>query len=246
MVEEERIRKSSDMSVPKLDKIRFAIGSKTQRHSSSWAITFNKSDVYVGARYVMGTMKISLHESGHCKLALDRKHWQHLADLGIAVRNDWAFVRWKKSPTPVSGAVHVMSVTFPSDFQLLNAPRVRENKPVIYLEPAPTGQAIEVGLFYSKEPPASLGAKLEKTGLPMFNAQLENGEFVSVVGRVVRFDKTQYEGLSGTAKPLAKDVVPEPGEEVRDLSATLFNKPKDFETLLVTEVTGFTLRRGAA
>jgi hypothetical protein len=33
-----------------------------------------KSDYYIGARSVFGSIKISLHESGVCRLALTEKH----------------------------------------------------------------------------------------------------------------------------------------------------------------------------
>lgn len=232
------------VDIPKLDKIRFGVGSKAQRRSSLWVIVCNKDDVYVGVRGLTGLIKVSLHKFGGSSVAFSRRYLEQVASAGLDVPSDRAFVRWKRSATPTSGAVHVMSILFPSDFLLLNAPPQLLTKPVYYLKPAPQGHAIEIGLFYSKEPPATLGDKLAKISIPMFNAQLPCGEYVSLVGRIVPFDKTQYDGLKGTLKRLRKDAIPEFGQEWKNVSAMLFNEPNDGEALQLIELTGFTFRRG--
>ena len=48
--------------------LRFALGIAEGNHPSSWAMWGHKSDFYLGARSVLGSIKISLHKT-ECRVA---------------------------------------------------------------------------------------------------------------------------------------------------------------------------------
>ena len=50
-------------------KIKFAVGSHDSPLSAVWVVSASGSDVYVGARHVMQSIKLSLHRSGRWNLA---------------------------------------------------------------------------------------------------------------------------------------------------------------------------------
>jgi hypothetical protein len=76
------------------DKVRFAVGKPGGHHSSVWVTRANRSDFYIGARTVMGSTKISLHESGICRLGLTASHFDLAVEQGlIPAEEDRAFVK---------------------------------------------------------------------------------------------------------------------------------------------------------
>ena len=231
-----------------LNIIRFGVGAKDKPYSSVWVAFTNNNDLYLGVRGLTGAIKVSLHESELCRLAVDEQYWTNLADHGVAVQRDRAIVKWRRSSTPETGVVHVLSLLFPTDFLRLYRKPLRLNKPVFYIEPAPEGHAIEFGFFYSKEGPETLEEKLLSIGTPMFNTCLLNGEFVSMISREIPFgpeNMPPFPNRTSDVEPLSKDALPGPGENIQNLSAMLFDRPKDGGILSIVQVDGLTISRDA-
>ncbi len=51
------------------NSIRFGVKDNNGRRSSSWKLWSNRSDIYMSARPLRGTVKLSLHESGNWQLS---------------------------------------------------------------------------------------------------------------------------------------------------------------------------------
>jgi hypothetical protein len=229
------------------DNIRFGVCRKDGKHSGIWtAFGSSKGDYYIGARSIMGSTKISLHASGVCRLALTETQMKLLDAQDLEQPTDRAFVKWRRATTPASGAVHVASVLFPLDYLHLNAPQGTAKKPIFLFEASEPGHAVEFG-FFSRMPTAALEQKLVRIGKPLFRTDLDNGESVSMVVRLVEFDPnvlpTSDRLNKGRRLLLDGDALPEPGTEEHGLTAALWNKPKDRETLRIIEIGGITLAR---
>jgi hypothetical protein len=230
-------------------KFRFAVGDPEHNFSTTWSAFGHRNEYYLGARAFMGSTKISLHNSGTCRVAIIDTQFEELAIRGLPRPADRALTKWKRKPTPDVGAVHVASVVFPTDYlKKTDTPIGTAKKPLTIFSPAPSGSAVEVGFFYSREPAEALEPKLVKIGKPLIRATLDNGESVSIVVRQAKFDpaflptREKSEGI----KKLVHVVIPV-GAEMSDLTAAVWNSPADDGTgcLYIVEVGGVAARRNS-
>jgi hypothetical protein len=223
------------------DKARFAVGRPGESYSGSWAFWGHKNEFYIGARSILGSTKISLHSSGICRLALTEQHVKLLIAQGLPLPPDRAFVKWRRSPTPPEGASFVVVLVFPTDYLRLAEPEATYKKPMVFLEPAGAGKALEVGFFYSRESAASLEPKFLAIGKPLFYTDLDNGDVVWMVVREVEFDATTLPSSekfnSAGMRLLDREALTAAGER-SNLNAILWNSPKDEEALRVIEIGG--------
>jgi hypothetical protein len=164
---------------------RFAVGSVETGYSTQWAAFGTSNEYYIGARHAMGSSKLSLHQSGICRVAMTEKHFHSLSGDGLTQPPDRALIKWKRAPTPDIGAAHVVSIIFPTEFlKSPNEPQGTPKKPLIIFGAAPPGKAVEIGFFYSREDSATLGPKLLEIGQPIICTQLDDREMITVVARV--------------------------------------------------------------
>lgn len=228
------------------NNIRFGVCRKDGKHSGIWTAFGHNGDYYIGARSIMGSTKISLHASGVCRLALTETQMKLLAAQGLEQPTDRAFVKWRRATTPASGAVHVASVLFPLDYLHLEAPQTTAKKPIFLFEASEPGHAVEFGFFFSRMPMADLEKKLVRIGKPLFRSDLDNGESVSMVVRLVEFDPSVLPTTDQLNKAglrlLNRGALPKAGTEERGLTAALWNKPDDGESLRILEISGVTLK----
>ncbi len=228
------------------DKLRFAIGKPGKRYSGVWAAWSHRSDYYFGARGILGSIKISLHASGICRVALTARHYKHLADWGLPQPSDRAFVKWKRTDAPERGVALAAVLVFPTDYLTLEEPLGSPQKPQFNIESARPGHALEVGFFYSREPTESLEPKFLEIGKPLFRADLDNGESVSMVVREAAFDPSTLpsnDQLKNGGRLLDPNVPI--GIEQEKLAMILWNAPKDGEPLRIIEIGGVTAIRNA-
>jgi hypothetical protein len=225
---------------------RFAVGSNEAGYSSPWTAFGSGNEYYIGARHALGSSKISLHQSGVCRVALTEKHFDALPGEGLVQPSDRAIVKWKRQPTPEIGAVQVASIIFPTEFLKLPEPQGTAKKPLIIFRAAPQGKAVEIGFFYSREEPATLEPKLLKIGRPVVCTKLKNAETITVVAREADFDRTvlpsqtQMDKSSGNI--LSKEVHAIK-TEMKNLTGMFWNAPVDGGSLMMIEVGGMSLRR---
>jgi hypothetical protein len=228
-------------------QIRFAVCNSQGKHSGVWCAWGQNSEYYIGAHSVLGTIKVSLHSSGCCRIARTKQHMKLLADQGLAPPRR-EFVEWRRAATPESGAVHVVSVLFPLDYLHLDAPVGTPRRPLIVFGASQLGHAVEFGFFYSRTPEAEMAAKFSRIGKPLFRTSLNNGDSVSIVTRVVEFDSSilprpEVLNAAGLGE-INHDALPEPGATESNLTATFWNSPKDGESLRLIEIGGVSIQRG--
>jgi hypothetical protein len=228
---------------------RFAVGNSLRGFSSVWTAFGNASDYYIGCRPSMGSIKISLHASGICRIALTDKQYSELEKEGLKQPADRALVKWRRAKTPPIGAVHVASVIFPTDdLSLTEEPISKHKKPLIIFDAAPPGRAVEFGFFYSLEDDAAMEERYARIGKSIVCTTLDSGEYVTVVARITEFDKaclpSQEQADKAPGHILSKEVL-NIERELSHLTATFWNEPKDGETLRLVEIGGMGLRRNA-
>jgi hypothetical protein len=231
----------------KLDKFRFAVGLNDEVCSGAWVIWSHKDEVYAGSRNIAGSIKLSLHGSGICHFGFTRPYWTTMPDRGVHQPAKREFVRWTRKLTPPVGALHVVTLIFPTD-HIKGPPRKGEPRKPLYVFPAaPAGQATEFAIFYSKESPSTLECKFVKIGTPLVYYDLGNGESASLVARHAPFEKRMMPTpTSERMRPLNPDALPKPGEELTGLTALAVNDPERDGVLMIIEVGGLTLRRNKA
>jgi hypothetical protein len=227
--------------------LRFAVGNSSCGFSSVWTAFGNRSDYYIGARPAMGSTKISLHASGICRVALTDKQFNALEAEGLTQPPDRAMIKWRRAKTPETGAVHIASVIFPTDYlSITEEPRGTHKKPLLIFEAAPPGQAVEFGFFYSYEDEVSMEKRYARIGQSIVCTTLDNGERVTILVRITEFDRaclpSQDQADKAPGLILSKDVF-NTERELSNLTATFWNDPKDGETLRLVEIGGMKLRR---
>ena len=218
------------------DKIRFVVGSPGGYHSGIWSAWGNKNGYYLGARGALWSLRLSLHKSLICRLAFTDKQMALLKEQGLNAPNDRALVKWLRSPAPVEGAIHVVSVIFPTDHLRLPAPE-GTSTPILRFNAAPPGKAIEFSFFFSREAEATLKSsfsreaeatlksKLLRIGMPLVRTSLDNGETVSIVGREMEFDRTAIPSEERWARSLRfydKAAFLDEGGELKNLTGVLW------------------------
>ena len=135
--------------------IRLSVCSSSGRHSGTWSAVGNGSEYYIGARSIFGNMKISLHSSRICRVAMTDRQSKFLLEQGLMQPGeDKAFFKWNRAPTRETGAVHVVSLLFPIAHLHGEAVFGSPKKPLFKFEaPDDPTSAVEFGFFYSRLPP---------------------------------------------------------------------------------------------
>jgi hypothetical protein len=167
---EDSHRKISDLE-KKLNRhgLRFCVGCTDVGYSGIWSAFSKVSDYYVGVRGILGMIKISLHASGICRLALTDHHASFLQSLGMLPLEDRAFIKWRRVAAPEAGAHLALVLVFPTDHLHSDDPKWENSrKPLFIFKPAAAGKALEFGFFYSREAKETLEAKLIRIGTPLF------------------------------------------------------------------------------
>lgn len=128
-------------------RLRFVVGSI----EGPWSPTFvawanqGKGDVYLSARSMAGDLKVSLHESGECALALTR---EHLKKQNLPVQQ-----RARETWTPVGmgapGFSRALSIVIPPTELRTFAPPPKK-APVVFIPPAPEGMVTEISAIFSE------------------------------------------------------------------------------------------------
>lgn len=227
------------------DKIRFAVGTTEGSFSGIWSAWGRKNDYYIGARSVLGSLKISLHASGICRVAFAEQHFALMEQQGLDIPDDRAFVKWRRAPLQNVGAILVVRLIFPVAFLRLNRPETTRTKPIFIFETGPSQKAIELGFFYSREQQDTLQHKF--IGIPIVTTHLDNGENVSIVISEIDFDPSALpppEQMNRCGmRLLSQSAFPEADTERRGLNAIFFNKPTDNEALQIVEIGGVSVTR---
>lgn len=233
-------------AVTRADKFRFGVGRDGQAWTSSWRAAARNSDFYVGDSRLMGDCKISLHASGWCRVAFASTVAAKFAHEDGVVP-DRAKTKWKRPETPDTGVLHVLSLAFPTDLlsPIGPIPDHTAAKRVHWLPPAPRGQALELGFFYTRETPGRAMLRFRGVALPIITTDLGNGETVVIAARMAPFDVAPIAALRARRFQSLSPVVDQmsEGEALEGLSAFLVNDPDIDGRLQVVVVGGLSLVR---
>jgi len=225
------------------DRFRFAISRKDGRHSHTWAVWGKKNDFYITSRSIGGQIKTSLHDKGGFRVHFDKNFlWQMKAVGREPPKRE--VVLWPKPLVPETGAVHVASVLFPTDYLTADAPKSTKQKPIFIFE-APAGRAVEVGFFYSLEGVAALEPKFSKIGVPCICTTLDNCHSVLTVVRVRDFapNVLPKSDLPSSGVYMFDEDGLGPGGALTNCHAVLWNDPKKDGLLKMIEIGGVQIRR---
>jgi hypothetical protein len=225
------------------DGFRFAVGIRGGHHSGIWSAWGNKNDYYLGARSFLGSQRISLHQSLICRMAFTEKHMAELRQHSLDVPADRASVKWRRLAAPEDGAIHVVSLIFPTDYFRLPHPQGTYRKPVLIIDAAPPGKAIEFGFFFTREVKATVEPKFLRIGQPLIRTMLDNGETVWVVARETELDREAIpsaERWAGNVRFHHREAFLGESVQLDGLTSMLWNTPKDGESLGVIEIGGVT------
>lgn len=216
----------------KLDKFRFGVEREDLGFSNIWYAEQRGGDVYISARGTRGTTQISLHASGICHVK------------GRFADGNRTLSRWRRASSPVSDAVHVLSVDFPSDFvyKWKSLEKLKLNRKLFTMTAAPPGHAVEFGFFYSREAPPMLEPRLTAKGFPIVYMDLPSHEYVWVVARLTKFNPARFpqgpREISGVTSGFDE------AGKIENLAMIAWTEPKDEQPVWVTNLQGLTVRRG--
>ena len=70
--------------------VRFAAGSVDRPRSSVWRLWVHGSDAYLGARVILGTFKLSLHQSGRWIAAFTEQSGVVITETGTRRHKEWS------------------------------------------------------------------------------------------------------------------------------------------------------------
>lgn len=205
---------------PKVDKIRFfVVDAENRPISDLWFVENQGTNVYVAPTKLGGQLKLSLHTAGgakdgcDCQFGHPRSHADEQARLGFQPMQP---IRWTRQPTPKIGAIHLVSIFFPTDYLGIAPGPADDGKLKFALTAAPSGHAVEAALFISSQGPDCLEQPfLRSSALPLVCMELSNGEFVSFVVRHTPFpDLTATLKKAETLPAVPLSGAPALGEEV--------------------------------
>jgi hypothetical protein len=222
--------------------IRFA-ASCGERYSDVWLAISCGSEFYLGARCVMGTIKISLHKSGECRIAITRGHLRRMVARGLTPPSTRALHIWRR-PTDLTSLVpEVVHLIFPTDHLSCAHPIGKPNKKVGIFE-GRAGRAVEFGFFYSQGYTETLERGLNKIGMPVFRTELATGELVSMVVREAEFNPANLPtsaDVSSSAVTVLSGAFDD-NETDAQHNMFYFNAPSDGEPLVVVGIGGVRLQ----
>lgn len=219
-------------SAEELDKFRFGVHSDAG-FSDIWFAKQQKNDVYISARTARGTTRISLHESGICHVK------------GRTGNGELTLSRWRRRSAPEVGAVHALSVEFPTDFifrwkQLEN---LKSREKVCTITAAPAGFSVEYRFLLSRELPSSFETKLSPQEFPVILMTLPSGEFVWVVAVLSKFESSRIPSGPKSVSGFTSDF--DADGKIDNVSMIAWTDPQDEKPVWFTNLQGVTLHRKA-
>lgn len=226
----------------KPDKIRFLVVDEDKdARSSAWFVTCESGSLYLAPKALGSAMKLSLHPKGRsndghdCQFGLASHSMKRHRELGFCPPS---VMRWTRAEPPAVGALHVVSILFPSDYltDKLGKPQVDGKLKFAFPLPPP-GHVIELGIFTHLQHPDQLEDALIRTGgTPISYHDLANGEFASLVARqtviepwkpfFTKPDHVTSRALSGE---------PAPGETIKGRALLIGDVPKDGSAFVLAE-----------
>jgi len=168
---------------------RFAIADDKPL-SECWSVFTNQNDVYLTSNTQKRLLKVSLHQSGVCQVALLEGFFKKHVEWREERPESRTILRWKRLSTPKDRGQVTASILFASDGFWPEGEPIPASKPYTALAPPPQMHGRRVDVVYSLSDPKHVAKLGEWTDKLLFSTQLPNGEFI---------------GLMQFVEPLAED-----------------------------------------
>ena len=161
---------------------RFAIADTLVR-SEYWTLFFNRNDVYLTGSAFKKELKLSLHQSGVCQVALlENFHADIATNANAPPKRD--ILRWRRASTPEEGGKVAAYIQFASFGDWPEADAIPSSKPYKGLPPPPYMACRTVSLSFSREDPKVVSVLGNWGDAYLFSTELPNGEFVCLMQSV--------------------------------------------------------------
>ena len=167
----------------KSNSFRFAIADELPR-SECWSLFTKGNDVYLTGSAYKKTLKVSLHQSGVCQIALLEGFFTKHVEGQTGAPEFRSILRWKRLPTPINSGQVAASILFASyEFWPEQEP-IPSSKPFTKIEPPPDLYCRLINVVYSHDDPRLIEKLGEWTDELLFSKQLPNGEFVCLMQEI--------------------------------------------------------------
>jgi hypothetical protein len=238
------------------DKLRLFIRDAQNRpRSQCWYFSSYNNSIVIGPEPTGGTLKLSFHASDGQSHDGRNSQWGLITDYReeeerlFGKQTVLQPIRWIRPETPSVGAAHVASILFPTDF--LDGtikpfkPLNKQDQKRIALPLAPSGHAIEVGVFFSFEDPLTIIVRSDAGDTCIGYRSLPGGEYVAFAAREVPFNPASILPASDLGRAFqALSGAPKVSEAIDNCSAILLHdNPADGEAAFLVEINGATIKR---
>ena len=160
----------------KSSTFRFAIADSEPR-SELWSVFTNRNDVYLTGSAFKRALKVSLHASGVCQIALLEGFFTEQVEWRPDKPESRSILRWKRLPTAEDGGQVAASILFAShEFWREQLP-IPASKPFTSLTPPPDMHGRIVNAIFCRENPIHAAEMGGWTDDLLFSTQLPNAEF---------------------------------------------------------------------
>lgn len=130
-------------------RLRFVVGTLHGPWSGTWVVWANqgKGDIYVAARSVASQIKVSLHQSGQCRMALTREHLRRPNPL-LGPSDRGAIVWEMRENLGMPGVSRPLAINFPGTELRPDVPPPKK-APVVFITPPPAARLVEVSIVFT-------------------------------------------------------------------------------------------------
>jgi len=125
------------------------VGDPTGPRSATWRFFIgDDGSVYFSPVETAGVLKMSLHRSGACHVAIDKPHYDRLRKAGHGLPSDRRAIRWQRPAIPLDGTCLAATIVFPTVFLSQSGRLSEPGQPQARVKAPPEGMAAEVGVFF--------------------------------------------------------------------------------------------------
>jgi hypothetical protein len=223
--------------------IRIVGENTASQFSSMWSFLGGNDGFYLASRTLLNTFKVSLHaNNSRGYLAFAKPYFLEKTAEGRLTRPTRTVHEWSLPDPGDVGAALAVSIKLPADFMRSPAhPYCSQGKALIFgIEPT---NALEIGIFLSREGRATLEEKFVPIGHPLFEVAIEDWLNVMIVVRSVAFDATCLPSAEQISTVQFSPLEPiEQQTNLSNLNMTLWNAPQDGAPLQVIDIGGLTIK----
>ncbi len=172
----------------KSKEIRFCVGNKDKISSLVWKMWINNEDVYLLARQMGSSWKISLHKSGVCRIAFKQE---------LEKDKDRLILKWSKIylNDEISPNISILIPHIDLSKALNKNIESESNKDIAYIDAPLSEEKVIVKVFYTKNEDVDLESKLPVSHEKLFKYTLKNDEVVYLISWKERLQSSEVAHL---------------------------------------------------